>query len=149
MKGLRISSASFGYGETIPERYTGYGKDTSPPLVIENIPEGTKSLVLWLDDPDALFGVFTHWIVYNIPPSKTRFDEDEKLNYPHAKNDFGDFRYQGPHPPAGKPHRYHFKVYALDEELHISEGSDKREVKKLMAGHVIDEATLVGVYGRK
>ena len=147
MRNLKISSSAFRSKEHIPVKYTGDGENISPPLTVENVPVGTKTLVLVVEDPDAPFGVFVHWIVYNIPAHKTDFLEGEKLSYLCAKNDFGKFDYIGPSPPPGKPHRYYFKVYALDGELEISEGSNKRELKKAMAGHVIDEASHIGIYG--
>lgn len=148
MKNFRISSSAFKDEARIPQKYTCDGENILPPLTIENVPAGTKSLILWIEDPDAPLGVFSHFIVYNIPPFKTDFIAGEKLSYPHCKNDFGKFEYIGPCPPHGI-HKYHFKVYALDKVLDLPEGSNKRELRRNMVGHVIDEVTLIGLYGRK
>lgn len=149
MRNLKISSTSFKEGERIPLKHTCDGENLSPQLTIEHVPKDTKCLVLVVEDPDAPLGVFSHYLVFNIPPHKTEFLEGETLSYPHAKNDFGKMSYMGPCPPPGNPHRYYFKVYAMDEEINLPEGCSKRELKKIMTGHVIDEATLIGIYGRK
>ena len=148
MKNLKISSSAFNDGVRIPQKYTCDGEDVMPPLTIENVPSEAKSLILWIEDTDAPLGVFSHMIVYNIPFFKTEFIEGEKLSYPHLQNDFGSFGYKGPCPP-NKIHRYYFKVYALDKMLDVPPRCNKKELRRFMAGHVIDEATLIGLYGRK
>ena len=147
MKNFKITSSAFKEGEKIPVKYTCDGAGVSPPLKIENVPKGTESMILVLEDPDAPVGLFVHWFVWNIPPHKTEIFEGEVLRYPVSRNDVKKFEYLGPCPPSGT-HRYFFKVYALDREIPLSEGSSKEDVKKEMKGHVIDEAYLMGTYSR-
>ena len=147
MKVLKISSFAFGEKENIPKKYTCDGKNISPPLKIENIPEGTKSLVLIMDDPDAPVGLFTHWVVWNISPEKLEIKEGEDPGEGHGRNDFGKFNYGGPCPPSGT-HRYFFKIFALDTELYIPEASDRKSLEREMSGKIIDESSLIGLYSR-
>ncbi|MEM1983736.1 MAG: YbhB/YbcL family Raf kinase inhibitor-like protein [Candidatus Korarchaeum sp.] len=138
---------------TIPRRYTCDGEDLSPPLSWQGGPKGAVSYVLIVDDPDAPVGVFTHWILYNIPASLNSLPEGvpkgKETSYGlQGRNDFGDYGYGGPCPPRGKPHRYFFKLYALDTMLELAPGARKSDVEKAMRGHVIGEAQLVGLYGR-
>lgn len=138
---------------TIPRKYTCDGEDLSPPLSWEGAPEGTVSYVLIVDDPDAPAGVFTHWVLYNIPASVTSLPEGvpkgkETAYGSQGRNDFGDYGYGGPCPPKGKPHRYFFKLYALNTTLELAPGARKGEVERAMRNHVIGEAQLMGIYGR-
>jgi Raf kinase inhibitor-like YbhB/YbcL family protein len=138
--------------QTIPAKYTCDGEDISPPLKFLQIPQGTKSLVLIVDDPDAPHGTFDHWIVWNLPPQLTQLSEGaHELSTlsptpPQGLNGFKKTYYNGPCPPPGKPHHYHFKLYALDTWLSLAEGASKQEVEKAMKGHVIDQAELIGLY---
>jgi Raf kinase inhibitor-like YbhB/YbcL family protein len=138
--------------QPIPAKYTCDGENVSPPLKFLQIPPGTKSLVLIVDDPDAPRGTFDHWIVWNLPPNLKELSEGaEELNRlsPPPKQGTNGFRksfYQGPCPPPGKPHHYHFKLYALNTQLSIPEGSSKLDVEKAMQGHIIERAELVGTY---
>ena len=142
-----VSSSAFGEKEPIPKKYTCDGENISPDLKIENAPEGTKSFVLIMDDPDTLVGLFTHWISWNIPAHKLEIKENEDPGVGHGKNDFGRYDYGGPCPPSGT-HRYFFKVFALDTELYILENSTRKELEREMTGHILDESSLVGTYSR-
>jgi len=140
---MQITSPDFTHNAPIPAVYTCQGKDINPTLVIEGIPNGTKTLVLILDDPDAPVGTFVHWVVFNIPPT----NEITKDSIPGTQgmNDFKRENYGGPCPPSGT-HRYFFKVYALDKELDLQGGATKQEVEAAMKGHILDHAEMIGLY---
>ncbi len=117
------------------------------------LPSSVKSLVLIVDDPDAPRGTFDHWIVWNIPPRLEELSEGApelrvSVESKQGINGFGQSIYRGPAPLPGKPHRYFFKLYALDRELSIPEGSKKTDVEKAMKGHIIERAELIGTYQR-
>lgn len=145
---MDIHSTAFEHHQSIPKKYTCEGEDVSPPLTFQNIPAGTKSLALIMDDPDAPRGTFDHWIVWNLPPSTKGLSEKANFTYPQGKNSYGEFRYRGPCPPPGKPHRYFFKLYALDSMLNLPEDSDKKALESAMEGHILGRAELVGTYKR-
>lgn len=144
---MDLYSPVFEENGAIPSKYTCDGEDISPPLEIKNVPEEAESLALIVDDPDAPLGTFVHWLVWNIPPKKTSFDEDEEISFPQGKNDFGRLEYGGPCPPSGT-HRYYFKLYVLDKKLDLKEGKKKKDLKKAMSGHVIEKTELMGQYSR-
>ena len=144
---MKLSSFAFENNKTIPSEYTCDGDDVSPPLSFSSIPNNTKSLVLIMDDPDASMEAWVHWLVWNIQANKTGFSKGENITFPQGKNDFGNFDYGGPCPPSGT-HRYFFKLYALDTMLNLSPGSTKSQLEKAMSGHIIEEAQLIGLYGR-
>ncbi len=145
---LRLSSPAFEHGQPIPSRYTADGEDISPPLVIEGIPPGTKSLVLIMDDPDAPIGLWVHWVVFNIPPDTTKIEEGVEPPGTPGTNSWRRTGYGGPAPPSGT-HRYFFRVYALDTVLDLSEGANKRQVEHAMEGHILAMGELMGTYSRK
>jgi len=151
MEELTLKSSAFKDGEKIPLKYTCDGENVNPFLEIRNIPPGTQSLVLVMDDPDATGGeTWDHWIIANITPQTQYIEED---TVPHGSvqgsNSWGSARYGGPCPPPGAdPHRYMFKLYALDIALDIPEGTKKQEIEEKMEGHIIQETTLQGLYGR-
>jgi Raf kinase inhibitor-like YbhB/YbcL family protein len=145
-KYLKVSSDAFGYGEMIPEKYTCDGKNISPPLDIENIPEEAKCMVLIVDDPDAPVATWIHWLVWNIPV--THHIHESEVHGIEGLNDFKQHHYGGPCPPSGI-HRYFFKVYALNELLNLSSNSKKMDVEKAMSEHIIAFGELVGLYSRK
>ncbi len=141
-------SSDFSEGETIPERHTCAGADVSPELFAYNPPAGTQSLALIMDDPDA-GGVFTHWLLVDIPPNQSELPEGYQVgDYGvSGRNDFGRTGYDGPCPPSNGPHRYFFKVFALDvASLGLAEGASRQAIEQAMAGSVIDEVQLIGIY---
>ncbi len=154
-----LRSSAFENRDEIPERYTCEGDDISPPLTWQNVPEGTESLVLIVDDPDAPNGTFTHWVVYNIPPLTNalpegfspREDQAEgaQEDLREGRNDFGKVGYGGPCPPTrDDAHRYHFRLYALDTNLNLAPGANRGQLFELMHDHVLDETELVGAFER-
>ena len=144
---MKIESPNFNEGESIPEDFTCDSEDVSPELVFKDVPEGTKSLALIMDDPDAPGGTFVHWAVWNIPPDTKGISKGEKVSYPQGKNDFGKTEYGGPCPPSGV-HRYFFKLYALDTMLNLKKEATKADLEKAMEGHIVAEARLMGTYQR-
>lgn len=144
---MKLESCVFGSNQPIPKKYTGEGKDTSPPLAFSDVPVQTKSLVVVVDDPDAPKGIFDHWLTWNIAPHTQQLLEGDKGPV-EGMNHFGEVGYRGPMPPPGKPHRYIFKLYALDCLLPLKAGADKRRLEEAMRGHVLAEAQLVGIYQR-
>jgi Raf kinase inhibitor-like YbhB/YbcL family protein len=147
---MQVTSTAFREGDTIPKQYTGEGKDVSPPLKWTGAPQGVKSFALICDDPDAPRGTWVHWVVVNLPPETEELAEGVSLpaGAKAGKNDFGKNRYNGPLPPPGKPHRYFFKVYALDTPLDLKEGATKQQVEAAMKGHILAKGELMGKYAR-
>ena len=151
---LSLASAAFKHGDRIPVRHTCDAADLSPPLAWSGGPEGTKSYALIADDPDAPMGVFTHWVVVNVPPEVRDLPEGVPRGKPltvggvQGTNDFEAVGYGGPCPPPGKPHGYRFRLYALDTLLSLTGGASRNEVLRAIRGHVLAEAELVGTYGR-
>jgi len=146
MKELRITSPVFENNGVIPKKYTCDGDDVNPPLNIEGIIKGTRSLVLIVDDPDAPMGTWDHWIVWNILP--TEKIEENSVPGTEGLNDSRRHSYAGPCPPSGT-HRYFFKVYALDTNLNLHPNSRKKDVEKAMEGHVLAKGEIVGLYKRR
>lgn len=145
---MKITSSAFHEGGNIPSKFTCDGSDTSPPLQIIDVPAEAKSLVLIADDPDAPGGLFTHWLVWNIPPRTSSIAEGSAPKGVQGANDFGKSGYRGPCPPPGT-HRYSFKIFALDRELELHAGAKRSQVDAAMQGHVIAQGELVGRYARK
>jgi Raf kinase inhibitor-like YbhB/YbcL family protein len=146
---MKISSPAFENNSKIPSKFTCDGENANPPLKIEDVPSGTKSLVLIVDDPDAPGGTFLHWLVWNIPPQTTLIEENSlPQGAVQGGNDFGKENYGGPCPPSGT-HRYFFKLYALDKNLNLPKGSSLKEVEKEMEVHILDQAQLIGLYQKK
>jgi Raf kinase inhibitor-like protein, YbhB/YbcL family len=143
---MKITSPSFKNNEAMPVKFTYDGEDINPALDIENIPEGTKSLALIVDDPDAPAKVWVHWVVYDIPP--TSHIDEASIPGKQGMNDSGGKDYHGPCPPSGT-HRYYFKVYALDKVLGLSDGLSKAELEKAMQGHILEKSELVGTFIRE
>ena len=146
---MKLESSSFKNGEEIPRKY-GYKKENvNPPLKIKDIPNHCKSLVLIMDDPDAMGAVgkiWVHWVVWNIDSNIKEIKENSvPENSIQGKTDFGETTYGGPAPPD-KEHTYVFKLYALDSKLDLKEGSTKAQVEDAMKNHVISEAKLEGRY---
>ncbi|WP_131795333.1 YbhB/YbcL family Raf kinase inhibitor-like protein [Fluoribacter gormanii] len=147
---LTITSPDFKMNSLIPDQYTCSGADQSPPLAWTNIPPQTQSFALIVDDPDSPEGVWTHWILFNIPPSVNELDAGSPVpsGAANAKNSWDGLGYRGPCPPFGIAHSYHFKLYALDTVLSLGDGTTRDLVLNAMTGHVIGEAELVGLYQR-
>lgn len=152
--GLEIQSSGFMQGDDIPAEYTCDASDISPPLEWNSVPVDAESFALICDDPDTLQGVWSHWVIFNIPKEKTNLSEDVakigKLSDGTIQgiNDFGKTGYGGPCPPPGKPHRYFFRLYALDTILSLGENSTRDDILRAIKGHVIAETRTFGVYGR-
>jgi Raf kinase inhibitor-like YbhB/YbcL family protein len=144
--GLLISSPAFNHEESIPSKYTCEGENISPPIRISGIPKQAKSLALVVEDPDATDGVFDHWILWNIPPEE-RIPEKSVPGIP-GKNSYGKMQYSGPCPPSGT-HRYYFRIFALDIDLNLKAGANKKALQEAMKGHVILEGELMGLYQKK
>ncbi len=152
---MRLFSPAFGNGEYVPIKYTCDGEDISPPLLFFDIPDETQSFAIIVDDPDAPSGVFTHWIIYDIPGNFEGLPEDvppaSELEYgiKQGVNGFGRIGYNGPCPPPGRPHRYFFILFALDvPTIGLPAGVSKGDFLKAIDGHVITQDELVGLYGR-
>lgn len=145
---MKIDTPSFQEGKTIPKKYTCQGSDVSPPLFFHEAPQETVSFALIVDDPDAPGGTFDHWIVWNIPGNVTSLAESAKVPN-QGTNSYGELRYRGPCPPPGKPHHYHFKLYALDIKLTLPEGITKKELERAIEGHVLAQAELIGIFQRE
>jgi len=145
---MTIRSPAFQQGGDIPAKFTCDGGDTSPPLQISGITPEAKSLVLIADDPDAPSGLFTHWLVWNIPPQTNSIAEGSAPKGMHGTNDFGKSGYGAPCPPSGV-HRYYFKLFALDRELALPAGAKRSQLEAAMKGHVIAQGELMGHYARK
>ena len=145
---MKITSSAFHEGSNIPSKFTCDGSDASPPLQITGVPSEAKSLVLIADDPDAPSGLFTHWLVWNIPPQTGSIAEGSAPQGVQGANDFGKSGYRGPCPPPGT-HRYSFKIFALDRELELRSGAKRSQVDAAMKGHVIAQGELVGRYAKR
>ena len=149
-----LKSAAFQHGDNIPAQYTCQGRDISPALSWKGAPAGTKSFALIADDPDAPAGTWTHWVLFNLPatteslPENVAKTEDLSGGARQGRNDFRRVGYGGPCPPPGKPHRYYFKLYALDMTLNLPAGASKQQVEKAMQGHILAQAELMGKFKR-
>ena len=151
---LPVLSPVFQEGDTIPTKYSCQGQDISPPLVWREPPAGTQTFALILDDLDAPAGVFTHWILFNIPSNSRELPEAIPTQAQLAsgalqgKNHFGKIGYGGPCPPPGRTHQYQFTLYALDSLLNLKAGGSKKAVLDAMQGHVLAQGQLSGTYRR-
>ncbi|OAB61047.1 hypothetical protein AY599_15445 [Leptolyngbya valderiana BDU 20041] len=145
---MNLSSTAFTVHTAIPKKYTCDGDDLSPPLNWDAPPEGTQSLALIVDDPDAPVGTFVHWVVFDISPETRQIAEGRAPSCTFGQNDFGKQKYGGPCPPGGT-HRYFFKLYALDTTLDLEAGATKADVLEAMEGHVLARGELVGTYSRQ
>lgn len=146
---MKITSPAFTDGGTIAAQYTCKGQNISPPLSIVDVPADAKTLALIMHDPDAVSGDFTHWLMWDIPPSTAIVAVNSvPAEVVQGVNGGGQNKYMGPCPPAGTGrHRYIFELYALDEALALRTGSARTELEKAMAGHTLAQATLTGLFG--
>ncbi|MCV0410626.1 YbhB/YbcL family Raf kinase inhibitor-like protein [Nitrosopumilus sp.] len=144
-----IASPAFKNGQNIPRKYGYKNENSSPPLFIDKVPEGTKSLALIMDDPDAMKAVgkvWVHWVLWNIPSNTQEIKENSiPEGSVEGKTDFGEIGYGGPAPPD-KEHLYIFKLYALDTKLDLEQNSTKTDLEKSMKNHIHAEAKLEGRY---
>lgn len=158
---IQLSSPAFTHGNPIPKKYTGEGPDYSPPLCWSGLPKGSKELALICDEPDALTKEpWVHWVIYKIPVTAQGLPEaiprKVHLNDPRGalqgKNSWRDrdiIGYRGPFPPLGHgAHHYHFRLYALELQIVIEPGLDKKMVWNLISDHILDEGLLIGTYQR-
>lgn len=145
---MRLSSPAFGPNGPIPAKYTCQGENVSPPLSVDGVPDGTKSLALVVDDADAPLGTWTHWIVWNIAPRAAFPEGSAPAGAVEGTTSFGKTGYGGPCPPVGA-HRYFFKLYALDSTLSLPPAADARALEAAMEGKTIDTAGLMGIYRKK
>jgi hypothetical protein len=151
---IRVTSPAFQDAGNVPRRYTCDGEDISPELHWDELPPETKSVALICDDPDAPGGDWVHWLLYSLPSQATMLPAGVPMRATladgarHGKNDFRRLGYGGPCPPPGKPHRYFFRLYALDADLTLPAGASRDELLHAIKGHVLAEGQLMGRYGR-
>jgi Raf kinase inhibitor-like YbhB/YbcL family protein len=144
---MNIFSSAFANNEAIPEKYSCKGENISPPLSISDVPAEALSLAFILHDPDApMPGGFTHWVLYNIPPTTTEVPENSvPEGAVQGSNSSGHAAYTGPCPPSGT-HHYHFQLYALDNILDLQPGATKQAVEEAMQGHILQQSDLIGTF---
>jgi Raf kinase inhibitor-like YbhB/YbcL family protein len=148
MAAFTLTSNAFETGQEIPRRHSCEGDDVSPALTWAGTPEGARSFALIVDDPDAPGGTFTHWLAWAIEPASSALGEGESAPT-EGRNDFGTVGYRGPCPPPGHgPHRYSFRLHALDADLELERGAGKRDLERALEGHVLGAAELIGRYER-
>jgi Raf kinase inhibitor-like YbhB/YbcL family protein len=151
---VKLKSPAFDAGGTIPTQYTCEDENISPPLEWHSLPGRVESLVLICDDPDAPRGVWSHWVLYDIPADRDGLPQDfasaERTDKDgvQGRNDFGDLGYGGPCPPQGSEHRYYFRLYALDSKLGLPPGANRHQVLEQLEEHVVDRTELIGRYAR-
>jgi Raf kinase inhibitor-like YbhB/YbcL family protein len=146
---LQVKTTSFPAGGAIPTQYTCDGGDVSPGLSWSGAPAGTRELALICDDPDAPGGTFTHWVMWGISASRREIAEGgAPPEARQGRNGFGVSVYRGPCPPRGKPHRYYFRVFALDAPMSLSSGASQQDLETAMNGHVLAQGEVMGTYGR-
>lgn len=151
---LVLHSSSFANGSAIPRQYTCDGANLSPALTWTGAPGATQSLALVMEDPDAPHGTWTHWLVWNIPPRATVMPEGEPPaemldnGARQGSNDFHRIGYGGPCPPAGRPHRYVFRLLALNIRLDLKAGARRTELDQAMRGHILVQSEWMGTYAR-
>jgi Raf kinase inhibitor-like YbhB/YbcL family protein len=143
---VTVSSPAFAANADIPDKYGCKGENVNPPLIISNLPAGTKNVALIMHDPDAPGGDWVHWVVWNINPSTTEMAEDSvPAGAVQGKTSFGNAQYGGPCPPSGT-HHYVFDVYALSDAVDLPAGSSREELVKAMDGHLAGKGSLTGLY---
>lgn len=151
---FELTSSVFTQEGAIPRKYSCDGQDISLPLEWKDPPQGTRSFALIADDPDAPMGVWVHWVLYNLPAEARSLPEaiPPDANLPdgsrHGQNSWRRLGYGGPCPPSGT-HRYFFKLYALDQNLDLKPGADKKQLLQAMEGHILAQTEVMGVYSRR
>jgi Raf kinase inhibitor-like YbhB/YbcL family protein len=159
---IALSSPAFRDGGALPTRFTCDGRDVSPPLSWTDVPEGARSLVLVVSDPDAPRGTFSHWVVFNLPPDLNELQEGigpggsigsvagaSDTNPTQGTNGFNNAGYNGPCPPQGSAHHYVFQIYALDTVLALDESANREQILEALEGHVLAEGRLTAVFSRE
>jgi Raf kinase inhibitor-like YbhB/YbcL family protein len=152
---MAITSPEFGQGVPIPARFSCEGENVSPPLAWSGAPAASRAFAIVCDDPDAPRGTWVHWVLYNLPSDACELGAggppsgELPSGARQGKNDSGKLGYYGPCPPPGNPHRYVFRLFALDAVLNLPSGVDRADLNRAMEGHVIAEATLMGTYQRR
>jgi Raf kinase inhibitor-like YbhB/YbcL family protein len=151
---FELTSPAFSQGGVIPQQHTCDGPDRSPPLAWTSPPPGTKAFALVCEDPDAPAGLWVHWVLWGIPAATSKLPEGVKPDPTlpdgsrHGKNDFGKLGHNGPCPPRGAPHRYFWKLYALDTTPDLQPGATRQQLLDAIKGHILAQAELMGRYGR-
>ena len=149
---IRVSSSAFAAGAAIPLRHSAYGEGVSPPLAWSGLPDGTASLALMMEDPDASSArPFVHWLAWNIDPAAGALPEGvaaDAAGLAQGRNNRGRNGYFGPRPPGSRAHHYHFQLFALDNRLNLPAGADREQLLAAMNGHVLAKGDLVGLFGR-
>ena len=151
---IQLTSPEFAYGAPIPARYTCDDKNISPPLIWTGTPVETRSLALVCDDPDAPRGTWVHWVIYNLPAGAIELaravpaEPELPSGARQGRNGSEKYGYMGPCPPPGKPHRYFFRLYALDIMLGLPPGATKAELERAIEQHIVGQGTLMGTYQR-
>lgn len=145
--GLSLRSSAFDHGDPIPVEHSCEGADTSPPLRWSGVPDGTVGFAIVVSDPDAPGGTFYHWGIWNLKAGRRSLGEDAVPDGARqAETDFGEVGYGGPCPPPGDPHRYRFKIYALEEKLGLADGAPVRRVQRRAKERAIEIDTLLGTF---
>lgn len=151
---FQIASKAFSQGEMIPKKFTCDDSDVSPALTWTDAPAGTQNFALIMEDPDAPVGLWIHWVIYGVPGDAHELAEglpkQDQLpgGIKQGRNSFQKIGYGGPCPPPGKPHRYFFKLYALDTKLDLAARGAKADLERAMKGHILAQSELIGKYGR-
>lgn len=151
---MKLTSPDITHGSPIPRTFTADGADLSPTLAWQGAPDGTKAFALVVDDPDAPVGLWVHWVVYDLPAGTAGLSQNQPRTATLAggarqgRNSWSRLGWNGPSPPPGPPHRYFFKLYALDGQLGLEPGASAAKVEAAMKGRVLAEAGLMGTYGR-
>ena len=152
---ILVSSPAFAEAAPIPRAHTCDGEDASPALRWEGLPENAASLALICEDPDAPRGTFIHWVLWNLPPDTRELPEDlpKSAALPsgakQGRNDFGSVGYRGPCPPPGHPHRYYFRLFALDAMLKGIGEASASDLRRAMERHILGAGAVMGTYGRR
>jgi len=145
---IKISSSVFPEGGGIPKKYSCDDQGINPPLSVSDVPSGTKSLVLIVEDPDAPAGTYTHWTMWNIDPGTTEINEGSlPTGAVEGSNSSGQMGYTAPCPPSGT-HRYFFRIYALDIKLNLPTRASRDQLDLAMNGHITSQGELMGKYTR-
>jgi Raf kinase inhibitor-like YbhB/YbcL family protein len=149
-----LTSAGFEDGARIPAEFSCEGDNRSPPLSWRGAPVQARSYALVCDDPDAPRGTYTHWLLFNIPGDAVELkpgvpnEPELPSGARHGRNSAGTSAYTGPCPPPGKPHRYFFRLYALDISLNLQPGASKGQLEQAMDQHILSQGTIMGTYQR-